>query len=176
MDAPSLETVRGASQILSAAFPADADPSTDEALEQRILLACEIVSSLTCRSIGPDAEGEEVPAGKQATATQAVIAKAEQLQIAFANAQAATAAYGSGNLQSFSAGPYSESYFGPDAMAKAKKLDPNPLVHQMLWSLATDECRWYWLSTWDPENYPAPPEAAAIAYDYGDRPGYQRWW
>ena len=55
-----------------------------------------------------------------------------------------TAAMGgtTGGLQSFSAGPYSESYFNPsDTSAYAwNVLDPDPLLNSMLLALITPEC------------------------------------
>lgn len=51
-------------------------------------------------------------------------------------------------LRSFSAGPYSESYFGPGEAMAAKALDPDTALHEVLWALATEEKRGYWLRVW----------------------------
>lgn len=169
MDAPTPDEAREQSAILRAALPS---PSGDAELIVLLQIAASLVSSMTCRKIGEDAVGEEVPAGKRPLADKAVIMKAEQLHTAFGTVESATEQYSNGNLQSFTAGPYSESYFGPDAMMKAKRLDPNPMVHEILWALATEECRQGWLYIFDPESNPPPPEAAALAYDYAERPGY----
>ena len=76
-----------------------------------------------------------------------------------------------GNLASFSAGSYSESYFGPQQAQAAKQLDPDPRLAELLWALCTDSKRLYWLSFWDPEDFPTG-EGGLVAFEYGNRPNY----
>jgi hypothetical protein len=161
------------SGLLTEDFPPE---DGDEALDALLLSASALVGSLTCR---PLVEGQtdpdgctdcyaEVPDYLVDLAKRAVVMKAEQMQVRTGSAAARRRGIGVGNLQSFSAGPYSESYFGPDQAGKARYLDPDPALHEVLWALATEACKERWLNLWDGTVTGA---VGVVAYDYGARPG-----
>lgn len=178
MDTPTPEDVLARSELLTQRFPpADADAQTRLAA----LLAdlAPIISQLTGRKIGPaDTPGVEVPDWLVPAARRAFTLKAEREALG-RNAKAVIKGEGSLRLRSFSAGPYSESYFGPGEAESAGVLDPNPTIHEALWALATEEMRNYWLRLWgklEPE-----PVGGLVAVrwparhrDGKDRPGVLR--
>ena len=88
-----------------------------------------------------------------------------------------TAAIGgsTGGLQSFSAGPYSESYFAPgDAAEYAwNVLDPDPLLNSMLLALITPECLEMRKAAGE-EGF--PPGYANQEIDWNWPPGYGGFW
>lgn len=168
MDAVTVDEARARSQLLTSRYP---DPDGDDALTELLLDAGEVVAALTCRRIAPATDGTEVPPSLVRTATRAVVLKAEKLAVGErAAARARTKAINDQRLRSISAGPWSESYFGPDEAAKAKMLDPDPVLHETLWALATEGCRETWLAFWGGRNAPA---AAPMKFDYTrQRRGY----
>lgn len=107
-----------------------------------------VISQLTGRSIGIDGTpGDEVPDYLKPVAYRVFALRAER--IAFGGtAKSRQSLLGSLRLRSFSAGPYSETYFGPGEAASAKVLDPDPEVHSLLWALATTAMKNYWLQLW----------------------------
>lgn len=170
MDAVTPEQARSRSQLLASRYPAGADPSTDPPLTELLLDAGELVASLTCRLIAPAVEGEEVPASLVRTAVRAVVLKAEKMEVGErATARARTRAIGELRLREQHAGPWGESYFGPDEAAKAKMLDPDPTMHEALWALATPECRDAWLAIWGGAHAPA---GVLIKFDYTRQRSY----
>lgn len=161
----TLEEARTRSPLLTRHY---ASPVADETLEQLLADATLLVGALTCRALVEGAEGEAVPDHLVDLAKRAVVLKAEQMHVRGGTARSRTAAINAGRLSGFSAGPYSESYFSPEVAAKAKMLDPDPALHEVLWALASSDCRYAWLELW--ADVPAPA-AGAVAYDYGARPG-----
>lgn len=143
MERPSAESVRARSELLTERYPV---LDGDAALVILIEDASVMVSSLTCRDIGVG-EGEEVPVGQVPLAVRAVTLKAEQLAV-LSGTKARKGAASAGRVRSFSAGSYSESYFGPDEAAKAGRLDADPVLHEALWALATEACREAWFRLW----------------------------
>lgn len=173
MDTPTPAQIRQRSALLTARLPLP-DPlpdPLDDPLIPWIEEASALVASLTCRMIGPDSPGEEVPPNKVPLALRAVAMKTEQLYEALGTVQTRRRSMGTGRLRSFAAGNYSESYFGPGDAADAKVLDLDTRLHEILWSLCTDECRDYWLHLWNPDAYPNEPVAGPLSYDWGMRPG-----
>ena len=78
-------------------------------------LANVLVGDLTCSAIGPEGTtGVEVPPEKQDLARAAVTMKAEQIYAARGTGEARGGSMAQGNLRSISAGPWAESYFGPE--------------------------------------------------------------
>jgi hypothetical protein len=149
--------VRERSEYLTAASPpADPyDPLTD-ALNDEVSLANVLVGDLTCRAIGPPGTpGAPVPTEKEDLARVAVTMKAEQIYAARGTAAAREGGVSAGMLRSISAGPWSESYFGPEDARKANVLDLDPLLAQTLWALAPEECRERWLELWSGVYAPA---------------------
>lgn len=71
-------------------------------------------------------------------------------------------------LRSITAGPWSETYFGPEDAAKAKMLHPDQAVHAALWALATEDKREEWLVLWGGKPRPA---ASITAFDFRRLPG-----
>lgn len=133
---------------------------------------------MTCRKIGEDIledlPGEDVPAFLVPAAKRAVTIKIEQAFNAWGTAQQRRRSFSAGRVKAFTAGAYSESYFGLEEASKARMLDPDQQVHDLLWSLVTEECRELWLNLWDPDR-PDPPMAMAQSFNYGDRPGGGGW-
>lgn len=167
MDVPSATEARLVSKVLEERFPA---PDGDDALDVWLQVGARLVASLTCRIIG-DAAGddmEEVPADLEPLVRQAIIWRTEVFVERSWSSAARRRAIRHGNLQSISAGPWSESYFGPEQAQKAKQLDPDRDLADLLWAIATPACREGWIALWGGEHAPA---ATAVAYAYDQRPG-----
>jgi hypothetical protein len=166
VDAPTVKEVRDRSDYLKTKFP---DPTGDDELAEWIAAADGLVSSLTGRAIGAEAEGEDVPPSLVALAKRVIVIKIEAMVTTLGgNFAERRASISSGNLQSFSAGAYAESYFGPEVASKAGMLDPNPMIADMLWALATEEKKEEWLLKWQGVE---PPAAMVQSFDYQQRPG-----
>lgn len=143
MDRPTNDEVRARSELLRTDLPA---PGGDAELGALIEDASALISAMTCRDISAGT-GDEVPTELLPVARRAVTLKSESLYVG-GSAAARRGTIGGGRLQSISAGPWSESYFGPGEAAKAGVLDPDPDLHEALWTLATEECRQAWLELW----------------------------
>lgn len=169
MDAPTPAEIRAISPWISQQLPYDASDDPD-ALQLWIDEATALICSITCRIIGTAGGQEEMPTEKIPLARRAIALKIEQMYQAMGTAQNRRRGFSSGKIRSFSAGNYSESYFGPEDARKAGMLDPDPRFAEILWALTTDDCREYWLNIWDPSR---PHEAVAFAmpFNWGDRPG-----
>ena len=166
MDAPTVEEVRKRSDYLAGKFPAT---DGDEELAEWIAAADGLVSSLTGRAIGPEAEGEDVPAALVALAKRVIVVKIEAMVAGLGgNFAERRSSISSGNLSSFSAGSYAESYFGPEVAAKAGMLDPNPMIADMLWAMTTEAKKEEWLLKWQGVE---PPAAMAQSFEWEQRPG-----
>lgn len=149
METPTPDDVRARSELLSQRYPAE-DAAATATLKAILDDDAPVVSELTGRSIGPAAAeqpGEEVPAHLVPVAKRAFALRAERTAVG-GSAKARRGAIGSLRLRSFTAGPYSESYFGPGEAQQAKVLDPDPAAHELLWALATEEKRAWWLRLW----------------------------
>lgn len=153
---------------MTAAFPS---PSGNAGLTGLIAEAAAVISMLTGRAIGITGEGpfgcllEEVPAPLQPLAIRAVRHRAEQMDLLEGNAALiiARAERALGGLASFSAGPYSESYFAPgSSTVTTQALDADPEVAAELWGLATECVREGWMRLWHPELVGAFSPASAI--------------
>lgn len=169
MDRPTNDEVRARSELLRTDLPA---PGGDAALTALIEDASALISAMTCRDIGAGT-GEDVPAALLPVARRAVTLKSEALYVS-GTPTARRGAIGGGRLQSISAGPWSESYFGPGEAAQAGVLDPDPALHEALWALATEECRQEWLLLWAAlrGDLDAPPASAVEEVDW--LPGARR--
>lgn len=168
MDLPGLPDIRTRSPLLTEEFP---EPAGDEALTMLIQDASALVSALTCRFIGEYGEGDctaAVPTSMEPLVMRAIVLEAEAMFIRTGTSAARRKAIKNGNLQSISAGPWSETYFGPDAAMKAQMLDLDPALHQALWVIATECCQAQWLALWSGEQ---PGAAGPVSYDWGARPG-----
>lgn len=167
MDAPTVEEVRERSDYLTTKFPDEAEPTAE--LNDWIAAAAGLLSELTGRKIGAEAEGEEVPSFLLALAKRAIVLKIETLVTSLGGSFAERKGnIGSGNLASFSAGAYAESYFGPEAASKAGMLDPDHSINEILWALCTEEKRAEWIAQWSGIQQPA---AMAQAFEWGQRSG-----
>lgn len=163
MDTPTVDDVRARSELLTVRYP---DPAGDDALQLILDDDAPVVSQLTGRSIGPaGTPGEEVPAYLVPVAKRAMTLRAERIGIG-GTAKSRKGVIGSLRLRSFTAGPYSESYFGPGEAQAAKALDPDPAAHELLWALATPEMRDYWTALWTGQQVPA---AAVQQFDWTQR-------
>lgn len=129
-----------------------------------------VVGSLTGRAIA-GTEGEEVPPALRELELRAIALKTEQYDSVFGTSKSRRRSLSRGGLASFSAGSYSESYFGPQQIVTYKQLDSDPTLAEILWELCTDHRKLEWLALWDPANY-AVTEGSIIAFEYGDRPNY----
>lgn len=161
---PSAAEVRQRSAFLQSLLPTGVG-SNDETLREEVLDAKALVESLTCRNLDVSLGDPRL----DRLALRAVTLKTEAIANGEALAKARKARLGTQLLKSFSAGPYSETYFGPDQAAALKRLDPDPATHEVLWALATQECRDAWLVLWGISV--APPFAGVQAFDYGHRGG-----
>jgi hypothetical protein len=141
---PSADAVRSRSRLLQKLYPANPiDPAVESALREDVADSVALVQSLTCRTLD-----QTVPADLVRVALRAVTLKTES--IASGNdVKAATAIAQGRRLRSFTAGPYSESYFAPGELFVKNgvpQLDANPALAEALWALATDDCRDRWLA------------------------------
>lgn len=175
MDAPSPTEVRALSAYLARLFPAADPPEDPDPLQPWIDEAVALVSSMTGRTIG-DVENpigscgsEDVPTGLEPLARRAIVSKIEQAANRGLTFTSRRGTIRAGRLASFSAGSYSESYFGPGEARTSKLLDLDPATHEALWALATECARAYWLNLWSED--PIEPAAAVMAWDYSRRPG-----
>lgn len=166
MVTPTPDEVRAVSPLLVQRYPDDAE--NDAKLQAFLDVLAPIISWLTGRSIGPadvETPGVEVPDWLKPIAVRVFALRAERDSVSSEARRRKTAA-GSLRIRSFTAGPYSESYFGPEEAGKIQMLDPEPGLHELLWALATEEKRAYWTALWTGEELPA---AAVQAFDYGAR-------
>lgn len=155
MQTPTPDEARARSELLARRFPDDEGGPLDEKLALILGDDAPVVSSLTGRIIGPaGTPGVEVPDWLRPVAQRAMAMRAERHAVTGAE-RARRGAIGALRLRSFSAGPYSESYFGPGEAANARVLDPDPAIHELLWALATEEMRAYWLGLWTGAHPPA---------------------
>lgn len=146
----SVGELRGRSELIRTRYPAtpyDAQKETD--LANAIQSATALVESLTCRKFDATMPEELVP-----LAIQATVWKTEQVLLG-SSMKSRRSTIGRRALKSMTAGPYSETYFGPDEAAKTKRLDLDPEMHDLLWALATEECRERWLELWGEYFRPA---------------------
>lgn len=139
---PSYDEVRDRSPLLREKYPVGAaDPQVEGDLDRVVSDAVGLVQSMTCRVLD-----ETLPAELVGTAYRAVTLKAEQLAVTGAAKFAEQTAAGR-RIRSISAGPWSETYFGPDELTGRRgqqqfpMMDPDPRLAEALWALATDECR-----------------------------------
>lgn len=158
---------RAISPYLAARYP----ESEDELLQELLNVEALLVSSITGRAIAPATEGEAVPDPMQPLAVRCVVMKAEQLAGASGTLKDRKRSLTRGNLASFAAGAYSETYWGPQQILLAKKLDADPVLAEFLWALCTEEMRLYWLSIWDPQNY-SMVQGGVVGFEWGNRPNY----
>jgi hypothetical protein len=159
--------VWGRSPMLKSRYPSGAG---DGDLVLAVAVVAPLVGSITGRSIA-GMGGEAVPEAMQELALRAIALKTEQFISAVGTAKGRKLSLNRGNLASFSAGSYSESYFGPGQMISAKKLDADPILAEVLWALCTEQAKLEWLSIWDPADYPLGT-ASVVSYEYGNRPNY----
>jgi len=157
MDVPGIDDIRTRSTVLSTKFPS---PAGDDGLTALVREASAVVAMLTGRAIGATGEGpfgcplEEVPAALVPVATRAIRLRAERMDLLESNATLLIerAERTLGGLASFTAGPYSESYFKPgDTIQTLQALDSDPEMAADLWSLATECVREGWMRLWHPE-------------------------
>jgi hypothetical protein len=157
---PAAGQIRGRSPYLRATFPTSAPAETQEDLRQAVLDATSLVESLTCRSLQTSLGDAQL----DRLAFRAVQLKTERIMQAEGTARARAGALGNTRLKSISAGPWSETYFGPEEAGKAKVLDLDPTLNEVLWALATPECRANWTALW---GGAAVPAVAVAAFRYG---------
>ena len=171
MDAPTPTEARQRSALLTEKYPADDGHEFDTALTSLLAAASQLVASLTCRQIGT-AGGTgttDVPVELRELAMRAVVLKAEEFDVQWGGSAASRSkTIGSGNLASISAGPWSESYFGPGEAVTAQALSLDRSQHELLWALASEECKQKWMLLWTGE---AEPAGAVEAFEYSQRPG-----
>lgn len=144
--------------------------SAEAPLEFLVGAVAPLVGSMTGRIIA-GTEGEAVPPSLHEMELMAIAMKCDAFDIATGTAKGRRGSAGSGKLASFSAGSYSEAYFGPEQAMAAKKLDADPVLADLLWALCTEEKRLYWLAVWDPEAF-SVGEGSLVAFEYGNRPNY----
>lgn len=129
-----------------------------------------LVGTITGRIIA-GTPGESVPPSLYEVELMAIAMKCDAFHLATGTAKSRRTGSGKGNLASFSAGSYAEAYFGPAQIMEAKRLDPDPQLADLLWSLCTEEKQLYWLAIWDPANFDVGV-GGIVAFEYGNRPNY----
>lgn len=170
MQTPTPDQLRAQSDLIAAQRPQS--DANDEVLAGRAAVAAAVVASITGRLILPVEEGEEVPAGLVPLAVQAVAMFVERRLVRGAAGEAEAAA-GGRRLRSFTAGPYSESYFAPGELGTKggrPRMDVDEELDALLWALATDEAREEFIAA---ASGVQPPAGAATEFDYR-RGGYGR--
>jgi len=170
VELPDAEDVRAQSPLLTAAYPVDDDPEAAAALEALTGTVAVLVGSMTCRGLVTDQPGDAVPEYLESLVVRALVLKAEQWSATGGTAALRRRGITDSNLSSISAGPWSESYFGLDEAIKAKQLDPDRAIHELLWAIATQECREAWLALWSGEHAPA---SVIQSFEWGARPNYE---
>lgn len=119
-------------------YDAAADPMFNE-----IVVAGSMLSSLTCRDmLALGTVGTPVPPEMLPLAVWAYALYVEQMMVRMSPAaRSSSIRTGTGQLRSFNAGPYGESYFGPGEIKYAwNVIDPDPLLNSVLMALITPEC------------------------------------
>lgn len=155
------------SQYLQKHYPRG---SAEAPLEFLVGTVAPLVGSMTGRIIAGTV-GEAVPPSLHEMELMAIALKCDAFDAATGSAKSRRSSITRGNIASFSAGSYSESYFGPAQAMAAKKLDPDPVLADLLWALCTEEKQLYWLAIWEPESFNLG-EGHLVAYEYGNRPSY----
>lgn len=146
----SVGELRARSEFVRVKFPAAPyDAQKEQDVARALLTSTRLVESLVCRKLDGTMPEELVP-----LAIQATVYKTEQV-LHSGGSRRRISALGRRALKSMTAGPYSETYFGPDDAAKTKRLDLDPELHDLLWALATEECRDRWLELWGEYFRPA---------------------
>jgi hypothetical protein len=148
VDTPTPDQLRADSDLLTDKLPDDNGGPHDLKLAARAELAAAVVASITGRQIDPIEEGVEVPPGMVSLAIHAVARMVERRIIQGAAQLAENTASGR-LLRSFSAGPYSESYFAPGELTSKNgrpQMDGDPDLDDTLWALATDDARDEWIA------------------------------
>lgn len=170
---PSPEQLRAQSALLTKRFP-HGDPG-DEELELLASITSVLVGAMTGRELGGYTAlippSEPVPPAMMPLAIRDIAMKTEQLVLATGTAKDRKRSVNRANMAGFHAGHYSETYFGPKQALHEQRLDPDPLLHELLWALCTPAMQVYWLQFWDPKNFPAG-QATIESFDYGNRPNY----
>lgn len=157
---PTVNEVRAVSETLAAAYPS---PGGNAALDALLNEAAPLASLLSGRLIGVTAGEtpfgcplEEVPTWMAPLALRAVATLTEFIRGRFSARSRRTV--GGKELRSFSAGPYSESYFSPQEQVTSRRLVPDDAAHAALWAIATSCVMDYWNTLWG-VGFP-PPQAA----------------
>jgi hypothetical protein len=158
------DDVRARSELIRTRYPAAPyDAQKEEDLANAIVTASSLLGSLTCRPWDATMPADLVP-----LAIQATVWKAEQL-LHGGSMRRRTSTFGRRALKSMTAGPYSETYFGPDEARNSKSLDLDPEMHDLLWAIATEECRDRWTELWGgvPRPAVALTEVAWLSRSFG---------
>lgn len=175
MPTPTPDELRAASPLLTLKLPDDTGGPNDAALNARAAEAATLVSSLTFRTIEPvtssTVEGwdfEGVPDDLVPLATRAIALMVEHEVVTGAADFAERLATGR-LLRGFSAGPYSEQYFAPGEFARRgasqgrPPMDPDERLDTVLWALATEDAREYFVFMATGQSAPA---GQAVAFSY----------
>lgn len=157
---PAEDDIRERSFLLQQLYPEDPPTAAVEwRLREVVRDAVAIIESLTGRRLDPT-----LPEGLVRIAVRAVTLKTERMGLATASAKVRRKAISGTRLRSFTAGPYSESYFGPEEASRAKMLDPDPDLNELLWALTTEAKREEWMILWGLKSY--APAFAVQSFDY----------
>jgi hypothetical protein len=150
VDRPTTAEVRAISDLLADVEDVKLGLMLDE--------GAALASVLTGRMIGPVDGGEplggcsweDVPAFLRPVALRAVAAMAELAVTQWSLSSRSSA--GGRLLKSISAGPWSESYFGPEEVSGAKVLSPDPATNALLMALLTPCMLAFWRLQWGEEE------------------------
>lgn len=163
---PNASEVRQRSQWLTENFPST-DSRKEELLREAVLDTIPLINELTGRNLN-QSTGD---GGLDRLAMRAITLKTERILSNEGSADDRSGVLGGerSGIKSISAGPWSETYFGPGEAQGAKVLDLDPALHETLWALATQDKRDYWLWIWG--IAPAAPYAGVASFDWQSRGG-----
>jgi hypothetical protein len=167
---PNASEVRRRSQYLTENFPpgtTTAGERNEELLKEAVLDSIPLIQALT----GRDLTASTGSGALDRLGMRAITLKTERIlsNEGGGDDRGAILSGERQGLKSISAGPWSETYFGPGEAQNAKVLDLDPALHEVLWALATQEMKDYWLYIWG--LAPAAPFSGVLSFDWGNRGG-----
>ena len=144
MDAPTVEEIRALSNVDFEGVGVD----DDSQLETLLTAAQSLLTAITGQTVA------EMPDEFVPMANLAIRGFTEQLAYQ-GSAEYLETLSDFDLIQSFSAGPYSETRRSAEDAMKARKLNAWPWLSDLLWLMLTDEKREFWEDYFSDENAPA---------------------
>lgn len=163
-DTITVEQVRTWSKVDFAGLDYAEPDSGPDPLQVLVDRAIEYVLRVTGQTL------DSIPEALTNTWQEAVQRRTEQLAFKAQEDEAETA----GDFElinNFSAGSYSETRRGMGETEKAKQINPWPLLHELLWGLATDDARDAWLEYWEGGTMAPAFDVTEVDWNYYGPPG-----